>query len=80
MSPPLMVFLGGSSLIILSLPGRPRRRKETRCVPPQFGLDDVGKGILAIALSAQSTGAPVQADGTFACSIWGDTETLNDLS
>jgi hypothetical protein len=45
----------------------------------QFRLDDVGKGILSIALSAQATGAEVQADGTGACSIWGDTETLNML-
>jgi hypothetical protein len=45
----------------------------------QFRLDDLGKGILAIALSAQATGALVQADGTNACSIWGDTETLNTL-
>lgn len=45
----------------------------------QFRLDDIGKGLLAIALSANSTGALVQADGTGACSIWGDTESLNTL-
>lgn len=45
----------------------------------QFKLDEIGKGILAIALSANSTGAPVQAYGLGACSIWDDTEDLSSL-
>ena len=45
----------------------------------QFRLDEVGKGILAIALSAQTQGAFVEATGINSCSIWGDTESLNVL-
>jgi hypothetical protein len=45
----------------------------------QFRLDDLGKATLSLALSAQATGATVEAAGANACSIWGDTETLSYL-
>jgi hypothetical protein len=45
----------------------------------QFKPDNIGKTILAVALSAQASGALVIADGMGECSVWPDTEDISSL-